>query len=86
MKDLEPIDWTEMGYYISDDAIQLSGCDSAVLGITDEGILCYSYELLIDVFVTRDGMQPDEALEWVEFNVLRLQGHGGKFHVVYTDI
>ena len=75
-----------MGYYISEDAIQLSGCDSAVLGITDEGILCYSYELLIDVFVTRDGMQPDEALEWVEFNVLRLQGHGGKFHVVYTDI
>jgi hypothetical protein len=57
-----------------------------VLGITDEGVLCYSYELLIDVFVTRDGMQPDEALEWVEFNIMRIQGHGGDFHVVYTDI
>lgn len=86
MKDLEPIDWSEKGYYLNDKAIVLTGCDSAVLGITDEGFLCYSYELLIDVFVTRDGMKPDEALEWVEFNVIRLQGHGGYFQVVYTDI
>ena len=85
MKDLEPIDWTEQGHYVSEDAIQLGGCDSAVLGITDEGVLCYSYELLIDVFVTRDGMQPDEALEWVEFNIMGLHGNGS-FHVVYTDI
>ena len=86
MKDLNPTKWADLGYEIDDKAIQLDGCDSAILGITDEGVLCYSYELLIDVFVSRDGMQPDEALEWVEFNVLRLQGHGGKFHVVYTDI
>ena len=86
MKDLQPINWAEQGYYIDDKAIQLDGCDSAVLGITDDGVLCYSYELLIDVFVTRDGMQPEEALEYVEFNILRLQGHGGHFHVIYTDI
>jgi hypothetical protein len=85
MKDLEPIDWTELGHYIRDDAIQLDGCDSAVLGITDQGVLCYSYELLIDVFVTRDGMQPDEALEWVDFNIMGLHSNGA-FHVVYTDI
>lgn len=86
MKDLHPIDWSQKDYYISDKAMILGGCDSAVLGITDDGLLCYSYELLIDVFVSRDGMTPDEAMEWVEFNVLRLQGHGGYFHVVYTDI
>jgi|13_taG_2_1085334.scaffolds.fasta_scaffold81642_2 hypothetical protein len=86
MKDLNPNKWSDLGYYIDDEAIQLDGCDSAILGVTDDGFLCYSYELLIDVFVTRDAMQPDEALEWVEFNILRLQGHCGHFHVIYTDI
>tara|TARA_E500000318_G_C3542568_1_gene205260 strand:+ start:241 stop:501 length:261 start_codon:yes stop_codon:yes gene_type:complete len=86
MKDLHPIDWSETGYYISDRALVLTGCDSAVLGITDEGLLCYSYELLIDAFVSSEDMTPEEAREWVEFNVLRLQGNGGYFQVVYTDI
>ena len=48
------------------------------------GYLCYSYELLIDVFVT-EGMQYDEAVEWIEYNVVPLHMYGD-FTLVYTDI
>jgi len=85
VKDMQPIDWTANGYFIQEQAIQLDGCDSAVLGITDQGFLCYSYELLIDVFVTRDGMQYDEAVEWIEYNIVPLHMHGD-FTMVYTDL
>lgn len=84
MKDMQPINWEDHGYFIQDEAIQLDGCDSAVLGITDKGYLCYSYELLIDVFVT-EGMQYDEAVEWIEYNVVPLHMYGD-FTLVYTDI
>ena len=58
---------------------------SPTLGITDTGHLCYSYELIVDVFVTRDEMQYDEAIEWVEYNIVPLHMYGG-FSLVYTDI
>ena len=32
MKDLHPIDWSQKDYYISDKAMILGGCDSAVQG------------------------------------------------------
>jgi len=85
MKDLYPIDWTEQGHYLRSDAIQLDGCDSAVVGITESGELCYSYELLVDVFVARDEMTYDESIEWVEFNIVSLLGYA-KFTLIYTDL
>ena len=85
MKDLYQIDWDDCGYFLQDDAIKLDGLDSAVLGITDTGHLCYSYELIVDTFVTRDEMQYDEAIEWVEYNIVPLHMYGG-FSLVYTDI
>jgi hypothetical protein len=84
MKDMHPIDWEELRDLLHDEAIKFDGCDSAVIGIDDRGYLCYSYELLIDVFVTRDEMQYDEAVEWVDYNILPLSAYG-KFTIVYTD-
>ena len=85
MKDLYPIYWTEQWHYLRSDAIQLDGCDSAVVGITESGELCYSYELLVDVFVARDEMTYDEAVEWVEYNIVSLLWYA-KFTLIYTDL
>lgn len=33
-------------------------------------IACYDYDAVIDLYVHRDGMTPEEAAEYFEFNVL----------------
>ncbi len=85
MKDLQPIDWQDFDYYLRDDAIKLDGCDSAIIGVSESGELCYSYELLIDVFVTRDSMHYEESVEWIEYNVIPLL-MSGRFTLVYTNL
>ena len=55
--------------------LKADGFDSAVIGTTmlwgAEGkVLVYSCEKCIDVFMTRDGMNYEDALEFFEFNTL----------------
>ena len=50
------------------------GFDSAVLGMSrgtlGEDVAVYSIARCIDVLVKRDGMSEDEAIEYMNFNVL----------------
>lgn len=50
------------------------GFDSAVLGMSrgtlGEDVAVYSIDRCIDVLVKRDGMSEDEAIEYMNFNVL----------------
>jgi len=55
--------------------LKADGLDEAVIGTTmlwgAEGkVLVYSCEKCIDVFMTRDGMNYEDALEFFEFNTL----------------
>tara|TARA_X000001382_G_scaffold129301_1_gene120938 strand:+ start:219 stop:479 length:261 start_codon:yes stop_codon:yes gene_type:complete len=55
--------------------LKADGFDKAILGKTfdtavQEERLIYSLIKCIDVLVTRDKMTPDEAFEYMEFNVL----------------
>ena len=68
--------------HLCNDAIVLTGLDDAVMGYTDPGILVYSYVKMADQFV-EEGMSRDEAYEWIDFNVLGLQGNGSGFSVLY---
>ena len=68
--------------HLCNDAIVLTGLDDAVMGYTDPGILVYSYVKMSDHFV-EEGMSRDEAYEWIDFNVLGLQGNGSGFSVLY---
>jgi len=52
-------------YFIGDDY------DTAILGYTDDGRLVYSYEKMVDWLVKNDGMTPDDAAEWIEYNTIR---------------
>jgi hypothetical protein len=55
--------------------LKADGFDEAILGMTydmvvSEDRLIYSQKKCIDILVKRDGMTDEEALEYMEFNVL----------------
>lgn len=45
--------------------------DDAIIGISTEGNVIYSYDRLCDCLVNNDGMDVVEATEWIEFNTIR---------------
>lgn len=54
--------------------ITWNGFDQAYIGAGYrcglEPVAIYNYELMCAILVKRDGMTPDEAVEYIEFNVL----------------
>jgi|TARA_R110000787_G_C13198871_1_gene423809 hypothetical protein len=57
-----------------DKPLLADGFDSAVLGLSrgtlGADIAVYSIDRCIDILVKRDGMSEDEAIEYMNFNVL----------------
>ena len=54
--------------------LKADGFDEAALGIAvgaNYEVLIYDYDKMVDVLVKRDGMDGDEAREYLDFNVLR---------------
>lgn len=45
------------------------GFDSAIIGVTDDGTLVYSKELMVDISTKVEQMTAEEAWEYLEFNV-----------------
>lgn len=45
------------------------GFDSAIIGVTDEGALVYSKELMVGIVIKVDGVTDEDAWEYLEFNV-----------------
>jgi hypothetical protein len=39
-----------------------------------EVVACYSYEAAVDVFVERDGMEPDDAADFLDYSYVGCQG------------
>lgn len=64
--------------HFGEDTALFDDCDDAVIGVTNcansTGQVVYDYEKLVECFI-KQGMDPDEAVEWVDFNVA---GAGGK--------
>ena len=51
------------------EAILWDGCDDAIIGITEKGQAIYSIERLWEVFMAQ-GMSDEEAVEWVDYNII----------------
>ena len=66
--------------WVEDDAIRFTGLDEAIIGYDHRGLLVYSYEKMLDVFM-RD-MTEEEAVEWIDYNVLGTNAGMG-FTVIY---
>ena len=45
--------------------------DDALVGITDDGRTVYDFDLLVECLMDHDGMGEEEAIEFVEYNILR---------------
>lgn len=55
------------------DTVYLTGYNyySAIIGYTDDGGLVYSYEKMIEYLIKEAEMTQEEAIEWIDYNVLR---------------
>ena len=57
---------------IDDEALLMDGFDEACIGfsqrINEPVLAVYSYDKMVEVLMTRDGMDDEEAMEFIEFN------------------
>jgi hypothetical protein len=66
-------------------AVLWDNCDEAIIGITPNGEVVYSIEKLWEVFIGQ-GMTDEEAIEWVDYNILGAYvGEFTPIHV-YTNL
>lgn len=59
---------------VNPDALYADGLEDAAIGYTlnthGEHVVVYDYDVCVEVLVSRDGMTPEEADEYLEFNTL----------------
>lgn len=67
MRDVRDI-LCDAGY---EDAVIIPGYDDAIIGITSEGAVVYDYTLMVAILSEADGIDPDEAREYIDYNVIR---------------
>ncbi len=46
---------------ICENTVFIDGCDAAVIGIDSNGRACYSYDALVDIFMSKYGWTDDEG-------------------------
>ena len=67
---------------LKDGALILDGLQDAIAGGSDEGLLIYDYNEMVKVF-EKQGMAEGEAVEWIDYNVMGVQGNGEGFIMMY---
>jgi hypothetical protein len=55
---------------MEEELLTADGFDKAMLGITKDNIAVYSVSKAIHILIDRDGMDYEEALEFLEFNTI----------------
>ena len=65
-------------------ALRLHDLDSAVIGVSNNGLLCYQHSKMLKIFMDQ-GMTADEAQEFIDYNVMGLMPNGKGFVMVYDE-
>lgn len=76
---------TKIKQYIEEansEAIRFDGIDEAIIGTDYNGWLVYDYNKMVAAFMLQ-GFEGEEAIEWVDYNVLSINAGNG-FTVVFT--
>jgi len=73
----------EIQHLLDDGAIILDGLDEAIMGYSQDGLLIYGYDLMLDLFMKQNEWTQLEAEEWIDFNVLGLLNNGLGFVVCF---
>lgn len=71
-----------LGSMLKDGALILDGLDDAIAGMSDSGILIYDHNKMVKVF-EKQGMTVEEAVEWIDYNVMGVQCNGEGFIMMY---
>ena len=57
-----------------EDVLLIDGFDEAIIGLTNRintpTLAVYSWEAIVNILVERDGLSLDDAMEYVDFNIL----------------
>lgn len=56
--------------------------DEALVGITEDNRAVYDFDLMVEGLCDKEGWSADEAVEWIEFNVIRALPYMGEFSPV----
>ena len=67
-----------------EDAIQFEGLDYAIVGTSHDGYYVYDYDRMIQCFIADSDMNEDEAIEWIDFNVIGINAGKG-FIILYSN-
>lgn len=72
-----------------EDTVVLESPDylSAIVGISEEGRLIYSYNKMIEHLMTAENMDAEEAMEFIDYNTIRALPYAGEMApIVLYDI
>ena len=50
----------------------LDGMSAAAIGISGDQQIIYSYNKMVEILVNRDGMTTEEAIEFIDYNTIRV--------------
>lgn len=63
----------DISEYVDDGALTLDGFDSAILGIAvkpcQNTVVAYDFDLMVEQCI-KDGMSDDEAIEYIDYNIV----------------
>ena len=60
----------------NEQAIRFDALDDAIIGVDHNNLLVYDYDKMISIFCDQ-GMTDEEAIEWIDFNVIATNGGVG---------
>ena len=51
--------------------------DNSIIGTTFDGRAIYDFDKMVEELMTDEGWTEEEAIDWIEFNTLRVLPYGG---------
>ena len=71
----------DMQDMLAEDAMQLDGLDDAIIGVSTQGYIVYSYWKIVQKFISDDGMTDEEAFDNCVTGLKKIAGHAEKQNV-----
>lgn len=52
--------------------------DEAVIGLTTDGRVVYDFDRMVEDMARRDGVTPEDAMEFIDYNTIRSTPYAGE--------
>lgn len=59
--------------------------DNSIIGVSTDGRVVYSYEKMIQELMSDEGLSEMEAIEWIDYNTIRVIPYGGEFAPIICE-